>query len=173
MSVYNYKKTAGFSLIEVLIYVFILVIISAVVASTFLGLNRVLLRNKIERELTKSAAVALETMVRSVREAVTVDGGASTLGTSPGVLVVDSIATTTRFYMSSDKVYVEINGSTVGPLTTDETEVTDLSFIHYEGSGTEVETELVRISLTLSVNSKAASTTKTFYTSAVLRGSYE
>lgn len=162
-------RTRGFALVEVLVYLGITVMIGAALITTFFSLSTALLRNRTDRELTESATVALERMVRTIQSADSVSLTGSSLGTSPGALELSAGATTTRFSVSGGNVAVEENGVMLGPLTSDGVTVQELTFTHYLGA----TTEMVRVSLTLSASSSAASTTKTFNASAVLRGSYE
>jgi len=169
MSFIKNNRTKGFSFIEVLVYIAVLVLISVTVVSTFLALDTSLLRNKAERALTNSAQVTLERMVRDIRAGATADT------TIPGQLTLNTagFATTTVFVVSGGNVTATVNGTNLGPLTSDDVTVENLVFTKYSLTGTELETDLVRVALTLSISTKAASTTKTYYTSAVLRGSYE
>lgn len=169
MKTFSPTITRGFSIIEVLVYIAVLVLIAGAVVTTYLSLDIVLLRNQTERELTGAAEITLERMLRDIREAESVNMGVSTLGSSPGVLAVQSAATATRFYLSGNSIAVDVNGVPRGPLTPDSVSVQNLMFRRYQNAGTE----MVRIALTLSATNKAASTTRTYYTSAVLRGSYE
>jgi Tfp pilus assembly protein PilW len=164
------KRTKhGFSVVEILIYLSVTVLVAGALVTTFLSLTTTLLRNKTEQELAHSASVSLERMVRDIREAHSVDTGMSVLGTSPGVLELESASGTTRFYVTGDDLVVSVDGAVVGPLTSDVVTVQNVVFNLYTGS----TTNMVRIALTLSAVSRAASSTRTFYTSAVLRGSYE
>ncbi len=152
-----------------LVYMAVLILVVGALVTTFLSLDTVFIRNKTDRELTHAATVSLERIVRTIKDADSVDTGLSTLGSSPGVLVLESGTTTTRFYVSSSTLVVSKNGTVVGPLTSDEVQVDRLVFQRYTNS----ETELVRVSLTVSNHSKAASSTRTFYASAVIRGTYD
>ena len=163
------KRSIGFALIEILVYISVMVLLGGALVTTFLSLNTVLLRNKTERALAESASVSLERMVRTIRGAATIDLGQSTLNTSLGALAVSEGTTTTRFYISGGNLFISENGVDQGPLTSDNVIVNDVVFNRYIGS----TTEMVRVALTLSAFSKASSSTRTFYTSAVLRGSYE
>lgn len=169
----NYLKqqdaTRGFSLIEVMVYLAVTVLVSLAGINTYLSLDTVLLRNATERALTHSASVSLERMVRDIRGAESVNLGLSTLDASPGVLTLDQAGTTTSFSIVDGKLNVSVNGTSHGPLTSNSVTVESLVFNKYSNA----QTDLVRVSLTLSIHSKAASSTKTFYTSAVLRGTYE
>lgn len=159
----------GFTLIEMLVYIAVMLLVTTAGIMTYLSLDMVLLRNATERRLTNAADVAIERMVRDIRAAESVNGGLSTLGTSPGVLVLVDGSTTTTFSLSGGKVMVNVNGTDIGPLTGEGVTVDALTFTDYVGT----DTELVRVALQLTASSSAASSTRTFYTSAVLRGSYE
>lgn len=170
MHVYQKQKNIrGFTLVETLVYLAVTVLIAGAGVTTYLTLDTVFVRNATERALTNAATVVLERMVRDIRSADSVNTGASSLGTSPGVLVLVADATTTTFSLSGGDVVVRVNGGSSAPLTSDSVTVNELTFTSYTGT----TTELVRIKLSLSANSKAASTTRTYYSSAVLRGTYE
>lgn len=161
----------GFTLIEILVYLAVFVLIATALVVTFLSFNTTFVRNQTERALTQEARLALDTISLSIRDAGMLNTAQSILNTSPGVLELKSGATTTRFYKSSSSgalVYA-INGSEVGPLTSDAVTVKRLTFHHFVGS----TTDLVRVELTLHAENKAASSTRTFYTSAIMRGTYE
>jgi Tfp pilus assembly protein PilW len=165
---YSHSKK-GFSLIEVMVYLAVTVLLAGALITSFISLSTVLARNATERALTTSAQVSLERMVRTARSAESVNTGLSTLDTSMGALALTESATTTRFYVSGDALMVSVNGTELGPLTSDAVSVEDVVFHRYVAS----TSEMVRMELTLSAVSKAASSTRTFYSSAVLRGSYE
>ena len=159
----------GFALVEILIYLSVLLIVAGGLVTTFLSLDTVLLRNRDDRELTESASQSLERMVRAIRNADAVNAGQSTFGSSPGALALVEGATTTRFFESGGTLRMSLNGVELGPLTSDDVTLDAITFTHYAGT----TTDLVRVALTLSKAGLSATTTKTFYTSAVLRGSYE
>ena len=163
-------KKIGFSLVEIIVYIAVLVLVSSAAVVTYLTLDDVLVRQKTERELTTAANVALERIIRDIRDAAIVNTVERTL---PNEIALDSATgTTTEFYVSSGQVYADVNNVVLGPLTPSTLVIQGLTFTRYIGTG-EIETELVRVALTAHAGSKAASTTKTFYSSAVLRGSYE
>lgn len=159
----------GFTLIETLVYLSVMVLLVGALVTSFVSLDTVLVRNATERALTRGAQVSLDRMTRAILSADTVHTGLSTLGTSMGALALTESATTTRFYISGDALMMSVNGTDLGPLTSDGISVEDVVFYRYVGS----TTEMVRVALTLSAAGKASSSTRTFYTSAVLRGSYE
>lgn len=163
------QTQGGFSLVETVVYLGIIVLVAGALITTFLSLSTTLARNTAERELTHSANASLERIVRDIRSAASVNTGLSTFGTSTGALALLASGTTTRFYIANGNLMVSLNGVELGPLTSEQVTVQSLVFHHYVGS----TTDMVRAALTLSATSKAASSTHTFYSSAVLRGSYE
>lgn len=169
MSTQHRTRLRGFTLIETLVYMSVLVLVVGALVTTFLSFDTVLLRNKTERVLTKEAQSGLEFMVQAIRQSDAVNTGLSTFNSSPGTLAITNGATTTRFYVSSGVLMMDQNGVALGPLTSDAVVLESLTFNHQTGS----TSELVRVQMTLSAHNNAASTTRAFYGSAVPRGSYE
>ncbi len=163
------NSLTGFSLVEVLVYMAVTVLISLAGVQTYLSLDTVLVRNATERAVNHSATVALERIGREIRSAVSVNTGLSTFDTSPGELTLVYGTTTSRFLVSGNALVLNVNGTDIGPLTSGAVVVENFTVNRYVGT----TTELIRVALTLSGNSKAASTTRTYYTSAVLRGTYD
>ncbi len=163
------KMSSGFTIIEVLIYTGVMVIAVGAAVTSLISLNSVIMRNAVERDLAQAASASLEYLVREIRTADVVMPTLSTFGSSPGALTVVHGATTTRLYMNGGALTLEQNGAVLGPITTANVTVNSLIFTHFVGTNTE----LVRVALTLSTNSRYASSTRTYYTSAVLRGTYE
>ncbi len=159
----------GYTLIETLVYIGVFVLVAMALVVTFLSFDTVFLRNNTERIVINEAQTSLEYIAQAIRQADSVNTGLSTFDNPSGVLVLNEGATSTRIYMSGGAVMLEVEGTSVGPLTSDAVTVDAITFNHYVGT----ITDLVRVSLTLSAQNKAASTTRTFYTSGVLRGSYE
>lgn len=160
---------SGFSLIEALVYIAVLVLVTLAGVLTFISLDDVILRNTAEREVNEAATVALERIVREIRSSVSVDTGASTLGSSPGDLVLAQGATTTRIQASSTRLFLEVNSIDFGPLTSGAVTVDSFIATRYLNA----ETELVRVELTLTHVTPVVTVSRTYFTSAVLRGSYD
>lgn len=162
-------RTRGFSLVEMLVYLAVTVFVSTAGVLTYLSLNTVFLRYETERSVNHSAQVALERISHELRGANTVNTSLSTLGTSSSTLALTQGATSTQFSLNGDSLMYTQNGVQRGALTSEDVSVVGFVAHHYVGT----TTELVRVSLTLHAANNAASTTRTYYTSAVLRGSYE
>jgi prepilin-type N-terminal cleavage/methylation domain-containing protein len=159
----------GFSLIEVLVYMAVLTVIAFALVTTFLSFDTTLVRNRTERIVAEEARVALDTMTQSIRNATGVNVALSTIGSSPGALALDVDGDVALFYVLNGVLMYALNGEDVSPLTSDAVTIEDITFNHFVGSSTD----LVRITLTLFSETKAASTTRTFYSSGVVRNTYE
>lgn len=163
------RYNGGFSLIEMLVYLAVMIVLVGALITSFLSLNTTLARNATERALMRGAQTSLERMTRDIMRADGINMGLSTLDTPLGALAVTESTTTTRFYVSGDALMVSVNGVAQGPLTSDALSVENLVFHRFTSS----TSEMVRVALTLHSSSRSASSTRTFYTSAVLRGTYE
>jgi type II secretory pathway pseudopilin PulG len=166
----NKEREHGFTLLEVLIYIGILLLALTVVVGIFFSLNTVFERNRVERTLAHAAQSVLDRVIYDAYRATTVDTLNSVLNASSSRLTLtQGAATTTAFYIATGTVMVAVNGVEEGPLLPSDVSVDALTFHHFANTFSEA----VRVGLTLSVSSKAASTTQTFYTTVVLRSSYE
>ncbi len=163
------KQQGGFSLVEVLIYLAVTILISLAGVFTYLSLDTVLVRNATERAVNHGAMVALERIGHEIRQSVSVNTLQSTFGTTTSELTLVRGATSTNFVVVSGALVLSVNGVVLGPLTGDDVSVQSFVVNRYVGT----TTDLIRVALTLSGNSKAASTTRTYHTSAVLRGTYD
>lgn len=162
----------GFTLIEIIVYIVILTVLSAVAVNTILLVQSSLAEIRITRTLSGAAAVAMERMARQARDAKSADIGASTFGVSPGVLSLtgsESPALTHRFSVDGGALKLESGGSPALTLTPPGVAVTNLSF-HFIAAATT--SQAVKIELTLAASTGRATTTQNFYGTAVLRNSY-
>lgn len=165
----------GFTLIELLVYVALLATVSLVVVNSVLILNRTLASFRLERRLTTSAEVVMGRITRELHLADALYAS-STLWISPGVLSLAS-RESEEDATSKDVMIYTVNGAlllrraTGSPavLTGDGVAVTNLVFKQIT-NGT-VSTG-VKVELTLNAFVGSASTTKNYYTTVVLRGSY-
>lgn len=137
----------GFSLIEVLIYTAVLVVTTTIIVSALVTLSRSYSELRLMQAMQRSAITALERIAHEVRLADSVDGAASTLGTHPGVLVLDNVTEsgveTTEFSLDGDVLRVIENTIPAGALTADELTVSQLVFYAIDNGTTEgVRTEI-------------------------------
>ena len=161
--------STGFSLVEMLVYISVLVIVVGASIQTLFLLDDRILMQRANQRLVHSSETTFEHILDSVRNADDVDSFYSTFAVNPGVLVVLQGATTTEYERINNQVQVSINGASQGSLTDENVVVNELRFFSYD-NGT---TKLIRVELTLTAIAGEVSVTKTFNTSATLRGSYE
>jgi Tfp pilus assembly protein PilW len=159
----------GFSLVEILVYIAILLLVTVASVSLYLTFNTIFVRNEVERKLTYAANVTLERIVRDLRASDLVDLTPSTFNVSPGTLKLIQGATTSIYTLVGGDVTVTVDGIPLGLLTGEGVTADSLIFTRYAVPNAE----LVRVALTLSTHDKSASSTRTFYASGVLRGAYE
>jgi prepilin-type N-terminal cleavage/methylation domain-containing protein len=153
----------GFTLVEMLVYIALLGLISTALITTFLSLDTTLVRNKTERALTHNANVAIEHMLHNIRKSDdVVDATGSTLE-------IDGLYGTNRYLLFDNQIIFESDTGATSTLTSNNVTVKELNFDHYIGDNTD----LVVIEMTLTYVTKAASSTRTYNISTVLRGTYE
>ena len=162
----------GFSLIELIIYASILALILIVMVHTMFGIGSSYVNLKVMRNAENSAAVAMERMTRDIRDAESINLGASTLNAHPGKLLLNVLVgetlQTVEFSLSSTTLRVKENGVDQGPLTATNTAVTNLVFRPLQS----LESEAVKIEM--SVEGREGNVIKTYklYSTIILRGSY-
>ena len=174
------KPEGGYSFVEVIIYLALLVILLLAIINGTLLLAQNYRNVKAVRDIESSAIDSMDRMTREIHNAISVNGTQTTYYTSPGSLMLNTTDTsnnaiTLRFYLQGGKVLMDRNGVFVGPLT--ESDVTASSLIFR--SITSSTSVAVKIEMTLQASStqQTASGTgaiiKNFYDTAVLRGSYQ
>ncbi len=163
----NFRK--GFSLVEMVVYIALLVVLLIIVVQVVFSVTR---NNRImrsARNIEVSAVEALERLNREIRNADSIDTTSSVLGSSPGVLsldsVADGVASSVEFYLAGGRIRVRENGSEAGALTLASTTVTSLIFNRFSASSTEG----VRITLTLESGTSTSYRSETFYSSVLVR----
>jgi hypothetical protein len=125
------------------------------------------------RSVNRAAIVSVERMTREIRGATRLieSGSASVFGTNPGRLVLETsegtTATTSEFYVESGALKLKQNGVVLGALTPSGATVTSLIFRKLE----HATSTAVKMELTVSAGSGAASRSDSFYSTIVLRGS--
>lgn len=157
------------SALDMIIYLSVLIILTGAAVSAIISLNSVFERNKAERILTNAGTAVVERFARDVRDAKTVNTMLSTLAASSSVLVLTNGATTTTYKVTNGAVALDVSGVAYGALTPASVQVKNFTIVRYHGA----TSDLVRLRLDIASTGRYASTTKTFYTAAVLRGSYE
>ncbi|MEK7535475.1 MAG: type II secretion system protein [Patescibacteria group bacterium] len=166
-------KNKGFTLIELVVYTAIVAVIFALVLTGMIGLYRSSRVARLSRTVNISAVTALERISREVRDAGTVMTASSTLNTNPGVLTIetDNASTTGGAYtfsVSSGRVQIADNTSTQF-LTSSDVNVSELTF----WLATSTNGEAVRVKIIAAPVASSTLPARTFYSTTVLRESYE
>jgi len=159
----------GIALLEVIVYTAILIVGSTIVVASVLTLAGSYNELRSSQAMTRSALSSLERMTREIRFADTVNIAASTLGTHPGVLVLerteDGVTDSVEFYVSDDELRIRENGVEAGALTSQKVSVSNLVFRAVVGGLTAG----VKVDLSLTATSGTSTKTESFNAFAVTR----
>jgi type II secretory pathway pseudopilin PulG len=168
----THKRTPvskGFSLVEMLVYVAVLIIVMGGSLTLLFSLSDRIQEQRANQLVVHAAQTTLEHMLLHIRNGDAVDILNSTLTANPGELTIINGATTTSYALVSNQVELVQNSTPLGSLTNENVTVQQLRFFRYDNG----DTEMVRIVLTLSAQVGETIVTKTFNAGGTLRGSYE
>ncbi len=155
----------GITLIETIIYMVLLTLVMGVIVQMLVAMGGVYRNIKLTREIESSGTIAMESMLREIRNASNVVTSGSTLEESPGKLIIAGTDESFNPYnMTFDTaggaIRVSKDGDAPAALTSSSVAVNYLLFNRVSTSTSEG----VRIELEISG--------KRFYGFTVLRGSY-
>lgn len=164
------KKSAGFSLIEIIIYVALLAVLIGAITWSIGSILHTYNRMKDTRAVLNSAMASMDRMTREIRNSKSVDLANTATSTPNGYLTLNDFdssgsSTIIKFYLSDGRIYVDQAGTQLGPLTLENTYVSSLIFRYF----TSASSTGVKIEMAIQSSSTPANN---FYDSAVLRGSY-
>ena len=164
------STTEGFSLLEMLFYIAILVLLLAVIMNMVVSVVRSGRIINALRNVENSAIVSLERITRELRQAESVNVSLSTLDSNPGKLVLEGIdetgsPRTVEFYLSLGRLFLKENGVDVGALSQSDAQVSSLIFRRFAGPNAEG----IRIEMTLESGTSTHYRSEKFYSSAILR----
>lgn len=164
------SKVEGFSLVEMLIYLSILVLMLAVIMSTIVSIIRSDRIIKVSRSIEDSATVSIERLTRETRQAKNINVGLSILDSNPGNLVLEGTDAsgnprTVEFYLSEGRLLLKENGVDAGALTETDARISNLIFRLFTGPNAKgIKTEM-----TIESGTSASYRSGNFYSSALLR----
>ena len=170
----NKNKKNGFSIVEMIVYLSIFMFMSIVVLKSFIVTLSSFNNTRINRELVESSSTVMERISREIRKTKTVNVVNSTLGTSPGILQLDSLNVSgqadsvIRFTVSSGALNIYENGTLIGNLLGQKTTVTNLVFRRIVTTNSEA----IKVELTLQVTVGGKTRTENFYDTIISRGGY-
>lgn len=170
---FSKKNLGGFTLVEMLVYVAILAVIFVLAINITLAMMRAFTDIRVSRDINNAATVALERITRETRAAYDIDGAQSTFGTHPGrltLLTKDAAGSNTsvEFFVSGSTLRIKEGGVDRGALTPQRVVVDNLVFYSLTG----VRSKAVKIEMQITGTRGNVSKTRSFYVTAVLRGSY-
>ncbi len=160
----------GFTLIESIVYIAVLVMTLLVVVFAVAGIGKSYARVRSHQILGRAAAFSLERLSREIRFASSVDTVQSSFGVSPGIVVLSftNPARTLKVYAENGTLKMDEDGVYIGDLTSSKVYVSSFIVRRFQTG----ESEGIRIETTLQASDGKATTTESFYTTAVMRGSY-
>lgn len=164
---------SGFSLVEMLVYIGLLVLVLVAVVNMMLALSKAYGFLKNSRDIQSSAIFSLDRIVREVRNASSIDNANSIFNANPGTLSLNTTTATGTpetigFSVIGGRIHLKRNGLDVGPLTLAAATTTNLVF---RLIATPIS-QAVRVDLSLQAGSAANLKSANFYVTAILRNSY-
>lgn len=167
------KNKKGYSIIEILVYLAIFTAVSILVINSFIVILSSFNTTNMNRKLLESGSVVMERMSREIRQASTVDIVNSTLGSSPGVLQLNSTdgsdnPMVMKFAVVGQALNIYRDGDSLGNLLDQNVSVTSLIFRRISTTNSEA----VKIEMTLFYSKGQISKSVNFYDTIILRGGY-
>ncbi len=131
-----FKNNKGFTLIETLVYVAILVIISVVIINIVLQMLSVNETTRQTREALDNARRGIETISQEIHHATSVYTPTSVFGSANGQLSLettrdlpsDETHTFVDFYVDNGTLYLKRENQTAKNITSEKVKVTNLTF---------------------------------------------
>lgn len=164
----NFKKmNKGFSLVEMIIYVALLVLVVAALVNVVFSFTGSYSELTALRTAENTAVFSMERMVRDIHSATSYDPANSTLGTSPGVITLLIGTSTTKFYTVSGQLRVDVDGVYIGPLSPSSAQISNLVFY----ATTTAQSQAIKIDMTITGISGHSQRSQTYHTVAVLKNS--
>lgn len=166
-------KTKGFSLVEVLVYLALLILLLGGIINSTLLLAKSYRSVKAVRSIESSAISSMDRMMREIKDATSINSGLSSFNVNPGTLALNTTdasgtAETLKFYVLDNKIMMDRNGSNVGQLTFSDSRITTLIFRSISTSTSQA----VKIEMAIQSGTSTSFITKNFYDTAILRSSY-
>ncbi len=154
----------GYSLLEVVVYLALFALVGVAAVEATFSVYKAYGRTRVERKLNLNGDIAMETLIRSIRDATSTDMSVSMFGASPGTLSVGG----KTFSVNGASNDLQINDDSGTANITSDASV--INFVLYRDATTT--SEVIKVELTLSAGQGSFTKTKNFYGSAVLRGKY-
>ena len=167
------NKNKGASLVEMILYIFILSIILGIIAQMFVSLGGIYRNIRMNRELESSGYSIVNNLMREIKGASSVVINESIFATSTGKITLsgfdeNDIAYSIIFNKIENTVKISKNNEAFVSITPNSVSVDSLIFNYLSGTNSDA----VKFELSISAVSKNITKSKKFYGFGVLRGSY-
>lgn len=165
--------SCGYTLFETVIFTAIFTFFSIVIVGSLILASAAFLKIRTERNINNTAIVVMERMVREIRLGTSIDTLNSTFDSTPGRLMLNTVdilgdPTTVEFYIENGEMKIREGGVEAGNLTPDNIVVDNLMY-HLITNGS---TQAVKIEITVHDSRAKLPTTRNFYNTALVRGTY-
>ena len=166
----TFYRCRGFSLIEMLVYIGMLVFMLAIIMEVVTSMSRSERAIQSLRTIENSAVSAMERIGREARQAESINATSSIFNIHPGRVVFNSTTAsgtprTVEFYFANGTLWLKENGVDTGAITESNANTTSVVFRRFATSTVEG----VRIELTIESGTSTHYRSETFYSSALLR----
>ena len=168
-------RKGGYTMVELLIVVFISALLMFAVAQATNTLYVTYRNVDSLRQIESASIFILDRLTREIKNSTSIDLANSVMDSDNGIISLNVASSTgsynTRIYASSSRLYISRSGVLLGPLSPDDVKV---SLINYSLITSNNNTATgIRLELVLeSPDNSAANWTKTFYATAIMRGTY-
>ncbi len=164
------QKIKGFSLIEVIVYMAILILILFIILGSLVMVTDIQEKVIAGKDLNKSATVSIDRILRETRSSTSIDIDNSVFDDQNGVLSLEHEDTEDEiiFYLSDSSLYLEKEGETQR-LTH---KGTDVLYFNIDKIESDVF-DAVKVRIGFSHPYSDGSIEQSFRSTAILRGSYE
>lgn len=168
------RKSAGLSLIEMVVYAGIVAVVGVVAVNSTLAMTTAFTDLRVSRDVNASATALFERITRDIRSSYDVDAQ-SVLGSSPGRLVLNyknssGVLTTFDYYVNAGVVNLREGIQEMGAVMTPRTTVTN--FVVRKLTNTNSSSKAVKVEATITETRWKITKTRNFYSTVVLRESY-
>lgn len=163
----NTNKGAGFTLVELLLYMGIFTIFLAITLQLFGSIFDVQLESEAVSSVSSDGKYIIERFSYDVNQATSVSDPISFGSSNPTLSFVSNGQNLTYSLSNGDLILANSTEGTMDQLNSHETSVTDLSFVRLDGAGKDA----LQITFTLTSDAvkKGGAEVTTFQTSAGLR----
>ena len=165
----------GVTLIELVVYLGILALIGVVAVQLVLSISFNAAEVQSERKIISNGEVAMESLLREIRQAYDLETAASVFGTDPSTLVLKTFTsplsqdiTARSFFLSGESLARQDTGSPAEFITSSDVKVTE--FIVWQNAN--VASTLITVKIRVEAGAGRFKEDKNFYGSAVLRAKY-